>query len=1125
MNARRMVSLSLLASVPLLGMPFAPGDSPGADAAIDRGGEVASESTFATHIAPLLARHCLECHDAATRDGGLDLSRRDAALLGGDSGAVIVAGDSAQSLLWEHVESDVMPQDRPPLSPEQKRQLREWIDKGAEWTIEVIDPADYTAASGTAIPWVQRLTNVEYVATVRAATGVDIEREAADWLPRDVRTDGFTNTAYNLGVDLPHIEAYARLAALIVRRMNVPEFVLEHAPGQATSRLLDSRELVVQADDLRRVIDAIGRWLLRGPLEEHETDAYLKVAAVVSNEGGGSEEALAYVIEAMLQSPRFIYRIERQRGEGAILPLTDHELASRLSYILWGAPPDRELLQAADAGGLQTHEQLASQVQRMLKDPRAVTRSLQFVHDWLDLGRLANLRPDPERFPGWSTPLAAEMRAETLAYFEEIVWKQRRPLCELMNAQVTFVTRRLAEHYGLDTDTDRELQLSRRTDVPMVRPSRVTAGLQVLYTFDEGGGDVVRDVSGSTDPLNLRIGDPSAVHWTETGLEIARPTIITAGDPPVRLFDAVRAAHAVTIEAWITPANATQEGPARIVTLSSGVLARNFTLGQQRDQFDVRFRTTTTNPSGQPSLPSAPGAAGPAPTHVVYTRATDGRAAVYVNGSVSAQSQVDGDLSSWDRSFQIALGNELSGDRPWLGTLHLVALYDRALSADEVQRNRAAGARADGPAALAGHNGLQALYTFDAGDGDLVRDESGVESPLDLTISDSSAVSWTPDGLRVNRPVGIATAGAAQRLNAAIRASRAFTIDAWITPAKRGLTGPARIVSLSETTSRRNFTLGQEGDCYDVRCRSSSSDRNGLPSLSSPAATLQPGLTRLVYTRSAEGFARLFVDGEEVAGADGGGDLSNWEEGFPLVLANETTGDRPWIGTFHRLAIYSRALSEDELGHSAGPGRYDLTRVPERGGLLTQGSLLTIGGDEASTVTRGLFVLFDFLYGQVGSPPACVDTTPVPPAPGQSRRAVAETRLANPACGGCHAKFEPFAFGLEKFDGLGAFHERDEHGNVLREDGEILIPGQSRPMAYANTGELMDLLAGSDRVRMCLTRKVAQFALGRPLSPADAPILDTIHAQAQADGGTYEALITAIVLSDLVRTNRAAASE
>jgi hypothetical protein len=187
---------------------------------------------------------------------------------------------------------------------------------------------------------------------------------------------------------------------------------------------------------------------------------------------------------------------------------------------------------------------------------------------------------------------------------------------------------------------------------------------------------------------------------------------------------------------------------------------------------------------------------------------------------------------------------------------------------------------------------------------------------------------------------------------------------------------------------------------------------------------------------------------------------------------------------------------------------------------LTHGSVLTVGGDEASTVARGLFVLHDLLYSRVGDPPPDADTTPVPTKPGMSQRAVAETRLANASCAGCHSKFEPLSFGLEKYDGLGAFHEIDEHGNKLRDDGEIVLPGETETVSYSSSAELMELLADSPRVKMNFTRKVTQFALGRPLVESDAPIVEQIHDAAQKGGGTYANLITAIVMSDLVQRRR-----
>jgi hypothetical protein len=182
--------------------------------------------------------------------------------------------------------------------------------------------------------------------------------------------------------------------------------------------------------------------------------------------------------------------------------------------------------------------------------------------------------------------------------------------------------------------------------------------------------------------------------------------------------------------------------------------------------------------------------------------------------------------------------------------------------------------------------------------------------------------------------------------------------------------------------------------------------------------------------------------------------------------------------------------------------------------------VLSVGGVEASSVARGLFVLKELLYSAVGSAPPGVDSTPVPPKPGLSTRAIAEGRLAISSCSRCHSKFEPLAFGLGKFDGIGTYREKDDHGNPLRDDGEVILPEQDEPVKFKSSAEFMDLLARSDRVRMNFTRKVTQFALGRPLVESDGPELERIHKAAQEAGGTYAAVVAAVVMSDLVQKTR-----
>ena len=118
---------------------------------------------------------------------------------------------------------------------------------------------------------------------------------------------------------------------------------------------------------------------------------------------------------------------------------------------------------------------------------------------------------------------------------------------------------------------------------------------------------------------------------------------------------------------------------------------RNFTLGQEAGQYDVRLRTTATSTNGIPSVSTAKDAVRTKLTHVVYTRDPGGTARIYLNGKEQASQKIAGDFSGWSDKYRLSLANEMTGDRPWLGELHLVAIFSRALSAEEVSRNFAAG--------------------------------------------------------------------------------------------------------------------------------------------------------------------------------------------------------------------------------------------------------------------------------------------------------------------------------------------------------------------------------------------------------------------------------------------------
>lgn len=223
--------------------------------------------------------------------------------------------------------------------------------------------------------------------------------------------------------------------------------------------------------------------------------------------------------------------------------------------------------------------------------------------------------------------------------------------------------------------------------------NRVTKDLVSLYEFKEKQGREVRDTSGIGDALNLRIKDESRVSWTEEGLQVNGPVLISSERPATKIVNACRKSNEITLEAWIRPANVTQDGPARIISISSSKTQRNVTLGQgmhgnrPADLYMARLRTTQTSTNGLPAVVTPPGTATGNMTHIVYTRSIDKRAVLYINGQDRGILDIAGDFSNWDEKMPLLFGDEVSEDRPWLGLFHLCAVYSRALTPAEVLHN------------------------------------------------------------------------------------------------------------------------------------------------------------------------------------------------------------------------------------------------------------------------------------------------------------------------------------------------------------------------------------------------------------------------------------------------------
>ena len=171
----------------------------------------------------------------------------------------------------------------------------------------------------------------------------------------------------------------------------------------------------------------------------------------VGEQEGGFEIGVRTALEALLASPHFIFRLERvpeNARPGAAVRVDQLDLASRLSFFLWGAPPDSVLVGLAKRGVLADTAVLDRQVRRMLKDPRSEALATRFAAQWLRLQDIDKVHPDALQFPDYHEQLGEAMRRETELFFWSLV-QDNRPVLELLTADYTFVNESLAKHYGM----------------------------------------------------------------------------------------------------------------------------------------------------------------------------------------------------------------------------------------------------------------------------------------------------------------------------------------------------------------------------------------------------------------------------------------------------------------------------------------------------------------------------------------------------------------------------------------------------------------------------------------------------------------------------------------------------
>ncbi|MDX2054821.1 MAG: DUF1592 domain-containing protein [Polyangiaceae bacterium] len=275
----------------------------------------------------------------------------------------------------------------------------------------------------------RRLTNVEFLNTIQDLLHPQAPPSAS--LTPDTLTRGFDNLSGSLLVPPSTAFAYAEFAAEQAKSFQVPACA---APA-------------AEADCAQSFIASFGKLAFRRPLTAEQSAQYL---ALYTDQKGRSDHAggIRQVVQTMLQSPYFLYRYENGT-EGAQRTLTQHEIASQLSYFLTATMPDSDLFQAADNGQLSSVEQITAQAQRLLGSEKAKPAIRRFVLGFSELLAFDRVVKDNATYPEFTAKLSGAMLEETSRFIDEVLWQGDGTYSTLFSAPYSFINSDLAPFYGV----------------------------------------------------------------------------------------------------------------------------------------------------------------------------------------------------------------------------------------------------------------------------------------------------------------------------------------------------------------------------------------------------------------------------------------------------------------------------------------------------------------------------------------------------------------------------------------------------------------------------------------------------------------------------------------------------
>jgi hypothetical protein len=427
--------------------------------------------SYERDIRPLLAKKCFECHNTGTTKGDVNLDNYK------EQGRVIKDGQLWLRVLEQIKTRHMPPKTEPRLSDTEYSFLVDGINSILQSSLQQKSPGRVV---------IRRLGHSEYEYTVLDLIGIDFD--AKNYFPSDGSGGGgFDNQGRALFFTPLKLERYYDAATEIIdslyrnKQLWSRVVPVSYDPnwwqrfcGWVKSLFLNDYDASSPAAlAAEKVVYPFATKAYRRLLKADEKSKLIGLFTKVYDENDSLEtarrfdEGVAEAFKAILVSPSFLYRVEQEPEIEGSYPVSNFELATRLSYFLWSSLPDQELFDLAYTGQLQDTVVLVAQVKRMLRDPKAKRLAENFSTQWLGITKLVEEQPylDPVKFPDFDLRIRKALYQETVEYFYYVLTESKN-LLDLVNSNYTFLTKDLADYYcipGVTGDTFHKVTMADST--------------------------------------------------------------------------------------------------------------------------------------------------------------------------------------------------------------------------------------------------------------------------------------------------------------------------------------------------------------------------------------------------------------------------------------------------------------------------------------------------------------------------------------------------------------------------------------------------------------------------------------------------------------------------------------